>query len=104
LLSVVTAEGIAEGKVPKSVLVSVGNGGIEELSLADGTWLAERTSLRTRGQDTVIAQLVLARRTNTGLSGLFPHARQALGVLAFLLAAATIGGFVVARRRDLTRR
>jgi hypothetical protein len=104
LLSVITAEGVAEGHVPKSVLMAVGDKGIDELSLGDGTWLAERTPLRTRGQDTAIAQLVLARQTNLGLSGLFPHARQMLAVLALLLIAVAIGGFVMARQRDLNRR
>jgi hypothetical protein len=104
LLSVVSAEGVAEGKVPKTVLVAVRAGGINELVLDDGTWLAERTPLRTRGQDSAIAQLVLARRTNIGLSGLFPHARLMLGLLACLFAASAVTGFVVARRRDLNRR
>jgi len=104
MLSVVTVQGVAEGRVPRSVLLHLGDGGIDELSLDDGTWLAERTPLRATGQGTAIAQLVLARRTNVGLSGLFPHARLALGVLAgFLLALAAIG-FVVARNRDLGRR
>jgi hypothetical protein len=104
LLSVITAEGVAEGHVPKSVLMAVGDKGIDELSLDDGTWLAERTQLKTRGQDSAIAQLVLARQTNLGLSGLFPHARQTLAVLALLLVAVAIGGFVMARQRDLNRR
>jgi hypothetical protein len=104
LLSVVTAEGIAEGNVPESVLLHVDDGGIDELSLDDGNWLAERTPLRAKGQDTAIAQLVLARRTNVGLSGLFPHAQQTLGILAVILFMFSLGGFVVARQRDLNRR
>lgn len=104
LLSVITAEGVAEGQVPKAVLSAVGEQGIDELSLDDGTWLAERTPLTTRGQDSAIAQLVLARHTNLGLSGLFPHARQMLAAVAMLLLAIAIGGFVVARQRDLDRR
>jgi hypothetical protein len=104
LLSVVTAEGVAEGHVPESVLRDVDDGGIDELSLDDGSWLAERTPLRAKGQDTAIAQLVLARRTNLGLSGLFPHARQTLGILAALLIALSLGGALVARHRDLDRR
>jgi hypothetical protein len=103
-LSVVTAEGIAEGRVPESVLLRVANDGIDELTLADGNWLAERTPLRARAQGTAIAQLVLARRTNLGLSGLFPHARETLGVLACLFAFIAFAGFVVARRRVLHRR
>ena len=104
LLSVVTAEGIAAGNVPESVLLHVDDGGIDELSLDDGNWLAERTPLRAKGQDTAIAQLVLARRTNVGLSGLFPHAHQTLGILAVILCMLSLGGFVVARQRDLNRR
>ena len=104
MLSVVTAEGVAEGHVPQSVLLHVGDGGIDELSLDDGTWLAERTPLRAKGQDSAIAQLVLARRTNVGLSGLFPHAQQTLGVLAAILLSLSLGGFLVARHRDLDRR
>ncbi|HUS31632.1 MAG TPA: serine/threonine-protein kinase [Kofleriaceae bacterium] len=104
LLSVVTAEGIAEGQVPKSVLLAVHDRGISELSVDDGTWLAERTPLRTRGQDSAIAQLVLARQTNVGLSGLFPHARQTLAALAALLIGIALAGFVLARKRDVNRR
>ncbi len=104
MLSVVTAEGVAAGHVPESVLLHVDEGGIDELSLDDGHWLAERTPLRAAGQETAIAQLVLARRTNVGLSGLFPHAQQTLGVLAAILLALALGGFLVARQRDLNRR
>ncbi|HEY5949636.1 MAG TPA: protein kinase, partial [Kofleriaceae bacterium] len=78
LLSVVTAAGVAEGHVPVAVLQAVGADGIDELELDDGNWLAERTPLRAPGQDTAIAQLVLARHTNVGLSGLFPHAQLTL--------------------------
>ena len=103
LLSVVTMEGVAEGHVPRSVLLAVNDGGIKELSLDDGNWLAERAPLLSHGQDSAIAQLVLARRTNLGLSGLFPHARDLLGVLAALLSAIAIAGLVIARQRDLNR-
>ncbi len=104
MLSVVTAEGVAAGHVPESVLLHVDEGGIDELSLDDGNWLAERAPLRAAGQDTAIAQLVLARRTNVGLSGLFPHAQQTLGVLAAFLLALALGGFLVAHQRGLNRR
>lgn len=104
MLSVVTAEGVAAGHVPESVLLHVDEGGIDELSLDDGNWLAELTPLRAAGQDTAIAQLVLARRTNVGLSGLFPHAQQTLGAFAAIFLALALGGFLVARQRDLNRR
>jgi len=104
LLSVVTVEGVAEGHVPQPVLLAVNDGGIDEVALDDGTWLAQRTPLRAPSQDSAIAKLVLARRTNVGLSGLFPHARQTFGTLAVLLAAIALGGFITARRLDLTRR
>jgi len=103
-LSVVSADGVAEGHVPAPVLQHVGDGAIDELSLADGTWLAERTPLRARGQETAIAQLVLARQTNVGLSGLFPQARLLLGALAIILAAVAVAASLVARRRSLTSR
>ncbi|HSD89609.1 MAG TPA: protein kinase [Kofleriaceae bacterium] len=102
LLSVVSADGVAEGHVPAPVLERVGEGGIGELALDDGTWLAQRTPLRARGQETAIAQLVLARQTNVGLSGLFPHAQLLLGGLAVLLAAIVVAASIVARRRGLT--
>jgi predicted Ser/Thr protein kinase len=104
LLSVVTEEGVADGKVPKSVLVAAHDGPMHELALDDGNWIAERAPLLTRGQDSAIAQVVLARRTNVGLSGLFPYARPMLVVVASLLALLAVGGLVVARRRDLNRR
>ena len=101
LLSVVTAEGVAAGHVPAAVLQAVGDDGITELALEDGNWLAERAPLRARGQDKAIAQLVLARRSNSGLSGLFPQARQLLAALASLFAVLGVGGVVVSRRRTL---
>jgi eukaryotic-like serine/threonine-protein kinase len=104
LLSVVTADGVASGDVPTGVLQAVRGNGIDELTLADGNWLAERTPMRAAGQDSAIAQLVLARHTNVGLSGLFPHAQLTLAVLAALLAAIAIASFVIARRRDLVPR
>ena len=104
LLSVVTDEGVAEGHVPAPVLRAVGDGGIDEVSADDATWLAQRTPLRAPAQDSAIAKLVLARRTNLGLSGLFPHAQQTLGTLALVFAALALGGFIAARRLDLARR
>ena len=102
LLSVVTAEGVATGRVPEPVLASAATGALHELSL-DGAWLVDREPLRAPGQDSAIAELVLARHANLGLSGLFPHAQQALAALAALLLATAIAGAVLARARDLSR-
>jgi hypothetical protein len=101
-LAVVTADGVATGHVPEPVLGRAATGALHELSF-DGAWLVDREPLRARGQDTAIAELVLARHANLGLSGLFPHARQALVVLAGLLLAAAAAGFAIARSRDLSR-
>jgi hypothetical protein len=102
LLSVVTADGVATGQVPQEVLANAATGPLHELAF-DGAWLVDREPLRARDQDAAIAELVLARRANPGLSGLFPQARYALAVLAGLAAVLAIGGLALARSRDLSR-
>jgi hypothetical protein len=102
LLSVVTADGVATGHVPEDVLAAAATGPLHELAF-DGAWLVDREPLRARDQSAAIAELVLARRANLGLSGLFPQARYALAVLAALAAVLAITGFGLARARDLSR-
>jgi serine/threonine protein kinase len=102
-LSVVAPDGRAEGTVPPSIIPRATNAAITEAALDNDTWLVERTPLRGTGQTTPIAQLVLARQSDSGLSGLFPYARHTLLTLGLLSIALAVGGFVLARRRDLTR-
>jgi predicted Ser/Thr protein kinase len=102
-LSVVAPDGRAEGTVPASLVSRATTGAITEVTLDGETWLVERTPLRATGQTTAIAQLVLARQSDTGLSGLFPYARHTLLTLGFLSLVIAAGGLFLARRRDLTR-
>lgn len=101
--SVVAPDGRFEGEVPEPLIGRALGEGITEVTLDGQLWLVERTPLRAKGQEAAIAQIVLARQTNLGLTGLFPQARLTLGGLALLLAAIAAGGLVLARRRDLTR-
>jgi serine/threonine protein kinase len=102
-LSVVAPDGRAEGTVPSPLVPLAANGGISEVALDGETWLVERTPLGTKGQ-TAIAQVVLARQSGSGLSGLFPYARETLVTLGLLSIALALGGFFLARSRDLTRK
>jgi len=102
-LSVVAPNGRAEGTVPPPLVPRATDGGITDASLDGVTWLVERTPLRAKGQTDAIAQLVLARPADSGLSGLFPYARHTLLILGFLSIAIALGGFFLARRRDVTR-
>ncbi|MBA3500483.1 MAG: serine/threonine protein kinase [Deltaproteobacteria bacterium] len=101
-LSVVAPDGRAEGTVPPSLVPRVSDAGISEVALDGETWLVERTPLGAKGQ-TAIAQLVLARQSGSGLSGLFPYARETLLTLGFLSLALALGGSLLARSRDLKR-
>lgn len=102
-ISVVAPDGRSEGKVPEALIARALGKGITEVTFDGQLWLVERTPLRAKGQSEAIAQLVLARQTHLGLTGLFPQARLTLGVLALMLATVAVGGLVLARRRDLTR-
>ena len=102
-LSVVAPDGRAEGTVPQALVTRATSGGIAEASLDGDIWLVERTPLRATEQATAIAQLVLARPSESGLSGLFPYARHTLLTFGLLSIAVALGGLWLARRRDLTR-
>ena len=103
-LSVVAADERSEGTVPSVLLTRAPDEERFELPLDGHHWLIERAPLRAPGQREAIAQIVLARKTDLGLAGLFPQARVILGALAFGFGALAIGGLGLARRRDLTRR
>ena len=95
-LSVVAPDGRAEGTVPPQLVPRATDAGITEVQLDGDSWLVERTPLRAKGQTTAIAQLVLARRSDSGLSGLFPYARQTLVSLGLLSIALGLGGLFLA--------
>ncbi|HEU0033471.1 MAG TPA: hypothetical protein VFQ53_22725, partial [Kofleriaceae bacterium] len=98
-LSVTALDGAAEGSVPRDVIDQVHGTGIVELTHDRHEWLAETTPLRAGDQGDAIAQIVLARTSDVGLSGLFPYARQLLALTAALLAALAAAGFAIAHRR-----
>jgi hypothetical protein len=102
-LSIVAPDGTLEGAVPDNV----GRAATEELGevVVDGDhWLVQRSQLGVPGQRAGVAHVVLARRFDVGLAGLFPAARLVLAVLALLLASTVAGALWLARQRDLTRR
>jgi predicted Ser/Thr protein kinase len=103
VLSVTALGGVAEGEVPLSVIRRAGDGVMTPLTVGGEEWLAERTPLRAGDQTDAIAQLVLARRSDAGLAGLFPFARHVLAVASLVLGALAAAGFLVARQRDLAR-
>ncbi|MBA2542204.1 MAG: hypothetical protein H0V17_21365, partial [Deltaproteobacteria bacterium] len=103
LLSVTALGGVAEGAVPRHVVARVGDG-MTELAIDSEEWIAERTPLRAGAQTEAIAQLVLARRTDVGLAGLFPYARHVLALASLAFALTAAGGFLLARRRNLSRK
>lgn len=103
LLSVTALGGVAEGSVPPAVIARTEDNRMTELAIDGDEWLAERTPLRAAGQTEAIAQLVLARHTDTGLAGLFPYARYVLAFASGVLGMFAVSGFLLARRRDLTR-
>jgi protein kinase-like protein/putative zinc finger protein len=102
-LSVTAAGGAAEGTVPTEVLDIATDSSITELSIDSQDWLVERTPLRASGQSDEIAQIVLARRSDAGLSGLFPHARMTLALLALALAGIAIAGWIMSTRGSRSR-
>ncbi len=103
LLSITALDGVAEGAVPRDVVARVGDG-MTELAIDGDEWIAERTELRAGAQTEAIAQLVLARHTDAGLAGLFPYARHVLALASLLFALTAAGGFLLARRRNLSTR
>lgn len=103
LLSVTALGGVAEGAVPPDVVARAGDGVMTELSIGQQEWLAERTPLRAGEQTDAIGQLVLARRTDVGLAGLFPYARHVLAFASLGFGVLAVTGFLLARRRDLAR-
>ncbi len=98
-LAIVAPDGTAETTVAQSVVASA-SPSIEEVVSGDDTWLVQRAPL-VQGS---VGELVLARRADVGLAGLFPRARLVLAVMAIGLAGLAAAGALVARRRDLTRR
>jgi hypothetical protein len=102
-LSIVAPDGYVEGSVPEAVWRNASSDGIAEV-IADGDrWLVQRAPLDASGQRAGVAQIVLARRSDVGLAGLFPAARLVLAILAVALAAVAVAGAWLARARDLAR-
>jgi hypothetical protein len=100
----IVADGADEGTVPQPIIAasaSIDNpDATVELVADNATWLVQRFPLVAGAA----SDLVLAKRADVGLAGLFPRARLVLAVLAFGLVGAVIGGLLVARRRDITRK
>ena len=103
-LSVVAPDRTIEGSVPAPLARATTDRAISEVAFGGDTWLVQRAPLGAAGQRAAIAEIVLARRANTGLAGLFPRARLVLVIAAGVLAAFAIAALAVARRRDLGRR
>jgi hypothetical protein len=104
-LALIAPDGSREGALPDGIAVTH-KPGIREIDLDGTTWLVEEHPLSLGGEPgdehrgETLATIVLARPFDVGLAGLFPHARQVLGVAAVLALVLGLGGIVVARRRD----
>src|SRR4029079_5890291 len=105
-MTLVAPDGGADGSVPAEVLASAPDRApaIEEVTSGGESWMVQRFALASPGSDEEVASIVLARRLDVGLAGLFPGARPLLAALAALLIALGLLFAVIARRRDLSRR
>ncbi len=105
-MSLVAPGGAAEGSVPPAILrAAPGNPvAIDEVARGGETWLVQRFPLALSGPEGEAPSIVLARRLDIGLAGLFPGARPLLIAAAALLAGLASLFAAMARRRDLSRR
>jgi hypothetical protein len=106
LMGLAAPAGIAEGSMPAAVLAAGLRAGdeVEEIRRDGQTWLVQRYPVTGSVSPEPIADIVLARRVDVGLAGLFPRARTVLAIASLLLALAAVGGVIESRRRDLSRR
>jgi hypothetical protein len=105
-MTLVGPDGTTDGSVPAEVLAEapIEATGIDEVTSGNETWMVQRFSLISPGSGEPVASIVLARRLDVGLAGLFPGARPLLAALAAVLLALAIAFAALARRRDLSRR
>ena len=105
-MSLVAPGGAAEGSVPPAILAASPGDPltIDEVARDGETWLVQRFPLALAGPDGEAPSIVLARRLDIGLAGLFPGARPLLMGAAGLLALLAALFAAIARRRDLSRR
>ena len=108
LLALVAGDGTFAGDAPSSVVTravaSAPEGGaMVELEIDGAAWLVQRQPLVSPGGTSGVATILLARKFDVGLSGLFPGARRALAACALMLALLALCAGQVARRRDLAR-
>ncbi|HUS63713.1 MAG TPA: serine/threonine-protein kinase [Kofleriaceae bacterium] len=95
-LSLLTPDGTAEGTVPAAVLARATDTSVREVAVGGDDWLVQRQPLGR--PDASIGQLVLARRLDVGLAGLFAGARLILGLLGALLVVVAGGSLLLVRR------
>jgi hypothetical protein len=106
-LTLVGADGIAAGAVPAPALALGLRGtanAIDEIDVGDDRWLVQRYPVVSPGLRENVGDFIMARRFDTGLGGLFAHARAVLAAAAALLALLVVLGLGIARQRDLGRR
>jgi tRNA A-37 threonylcarbamoyl transferase component Bud32 len=105
-MSLVAPGGATDGSVPPAILAAAPDDplAIDEVTRDGETWLVQRFPLDLSEQDGEPPSIVLARRLDVGLAGLFPGARPLLVAAGTLLAALAALFWVIARRRDLGRR
>ena len=86
-LALMALDGSAQGEVPPSV-VSKARESLDEVNDGGRLWLVQAQPVPDLGgTGNPIARLVLARRADVGLAGLFPHARGVLLALVGLALA-----------------
>jgi hypothetical protein len=105
LMGLAAPAGAAEGSVPPAVLAAGQRAGndVEEIRQGGQTWLVQRYPVTGPGSIDAIADIILARRVDVGLAGLFPGARGVLAAAALVLLLTALGGVAVGRGRDLAR-
>jgi len=103
-LALVAPDGASAGSMPAEVLAAGRDavGAVEEMRAGGQTWLVQSYPLSgLDGRQQEIARIVLARPTDAGLAGLFPHARLVLGLLTILMLASTVSAALLARSARL---
>jgi hypothetical protein len=105
-MTLVAPDGTTDGSVPPEVLdaAAVPSTGVDEVTSGGALWMVQRFALTSPGSGAPVASIVLARRLDVGLAGLFPGARPLLAAIATLLLGLATGFAFLARRRDLSRR
>jgi hypothetical protein len=99
-IAMVTLDGAAIGDVPAALVAAApAPGAPAELAVAGQDYLVETRDLHAQASAETIARVVMARRNERGIAGLFPHARSVFGLAALLMLA--LAAFTALRARRI---